>query len=123
MAEKKADCNAASLGSNHPRNEGYSKSIFWPELSSVDRSGSHIVTVTAGWLRPEVCPGPLLSSERIALMRNLITSFVKNEEGAALVEYGLLVGLIAVASIAGVTLLGTNIAAMFTAVAGAIPTG
>ena len=29
-------------------------------------------------------------------MRNLVTRFAKNDEGAALVEYGMLVGLIAV---------------------------
>ena len=48
--------------------------------------------------------------------------FTKQEEGASLVEYGLLVALIAVACIAAVTLLGTKISAMFNYVAGQIPT-
>ncbi len=43
-----------------------------------------------------------------------IKRFFRDEEGAALVEYGLLVGLIAVVCIAVVTLLGTTIRGMFT---------
>ena len=54
-------------------------------------------------------------------MRKLLSRFAKNEEGAALVEYGLLVGLIAVVCIPGITLLGTNIDAMFNAIAGLLP--
>ena len=44
----------------------------------------------------------------------------KNDEGAAAVEYGLLVGLIAVAIIAAVLLLGTQLSALFTAVTTAL---
>jgi len=43
--------------------------------------------------------------------------FIRSEEGASLVEYGLLVGFIAVVCIVAVTALGTNISAMFTNVA------
>ena len=39
--------------------------------------------------------------------------FAKKEEGASLVEYGLLVGLIAVVCIAAVTALGTTISGYF----------
>ena len=46
-----------------------------------------------------------------------VKKLVRNEEGATLVEYGLLVALIAVVCIAAVTFLGTNIAAMFSEVA------
>jgi pilus assembly protein Flp/PilA len=49
-----------------------------------------------------------------------ILSFVRDEEGAALVEYGLLVGLIAVVCIAAVTLLGVNVNSMLTTAANAI---
>jgi pilus assembly protein Flp/PilA len=56
-------------------------------------------------------------------MYNLLKRFAKDDAGAALVEYGLLVGLIACACIVAITLLGTNISAMFTAIAGAIPQG
>jgi pilus assembly protein Flp/PilA len=45
----------------------------------------------------------------------------RKEEGAALVEYGLLVGLIAVVCIAAITLLGTNINNLFNKIAGLIP--
>ena len=41
---------------------------------------------------------------------------MKNEDGAALVEYGLLVGLIAVVIIASVLLLGTQLNTLFAAV-------
>ena len=42
------------------------------------------------------------------------------EEGATMVEYGLMVALIAVVCVVAVALLGTNIKAMFTSVAGSI---
>ena len=44
-----------------------------------------------------------------------------NEDGASMVEYGLLVGLIAVVVIGAVTLLGTGINDLFTAVTDALP--
>ena len=46
-------------------------------------------------------------------MRKYLARFVKNEDGAALVEYGLLVGLIAVVCIVTVTSLGSNINSLF----------
>jgi pilus assembly protein Flp/PilA len=49
-------------------------------------------------------------------MRKLVTRFGTNEDGAALVEYGMLVGLIAVVCIGVVTTLGTTIAAVFTTI-------
>lgn len=45
------------------------------------------------------------------------------DRGATAVEYGLLVGLIAVAIIVAVTLLGTNLKNLFNGVAGKITTG
>jgi len=51
-------------------------------------------------------------------LKKFVGRFVRNEEGASLVEYGLLVGFIAVVCIVAVTALGTNISAMFTNVAG-----
>ena len=44
----------------------------------------------------------------------------KDESGAAMVEYGLLVGLVAVVCIVGVTQLGTNINDVFCAINTAI---
>ena len=49
-------------------------------------------------------------------------SFVKGEEGATMVEYGLLVALIAVASVAILTTLGTDLSALFTTVDGKVKT-
>ena len=53
-------------------------------------------------------------------MRKLINRFRRDEEGAALVEYGMLVGLIAVICIAAVTLLGQEVSAAFSAIASAL---
>ena len=53
-------------------------------------------------------------------MKDMLKRFVREEEGASAVEYGLLVGLIAVVIIGAVQLLGTNINTAFTTAAGAI---
>ena len=45
----------------------------------------------------------------------------RDEKGATAVEYGLMVGLIAVVIIAAVTLLGTELRGLFTAITNAIP--
>lgn len=52
---------------------------------------------------------------------NFFTAPQDQEEGASMVEYGLLVGLIAVVVIGAVTLLGTGINDLFTAVTDALP--
>lgn len=56
-------------------------------------------------------------------MKRLITAakkLVTQEGGATMVEYGLMVALIAVVAVAAVTLLGTNISTLFTTIAGSI---
>ncbi|HEY1883609.1 MAG TPA: Flp family type IVb pilin [Candidatus Cybelea sp.] len=45
---------------------------------------------------------------------------IRDEEGATMVEYGLLVALIAMVALAGVKLLGTNLSAVYNSVAGSI---
>jgi pilus assembly protein Flp/PilA len=52
-------------------------------------------------------------------MKKLI-NFFKGEEGASMVEYGLLVALIAVVCIAAVALIGTNLNITFGRVAGSL---
>ena len=47
-------------------------------------------------------------------------SLIRNEEGQDLAEYALLISLIALVAVAAVTLLGTQISAIFTAIAGAL---
>jgi pilus assembly protein Flp/PilA len=56
-------------------------------------------------------------------MTKLLTSAIKlvrDEEGASLAEYGLLLALIAVICIAAVAVVGNNISTMFSSLAGAI---
>jgi len=45
---------------------------------------------------------------------------VKSQDGVTAVEYGLIASLIAIAIIAGVTLLGTNLNGLFSYVAGKV---
>jgi pilus assembly protein Flp/PilA len=53
------------------------------------------------------------------MITNLI-AMIRDEEGATMVEYGLLIALIALVAIAGVTVLGTNLNSLFSTVAGSI---
>lgn len=53
-------------------------------------------------------------------MRNLITMFIRDEEGATMVEYGLLIALIALVAITAVKVLGQNISTLFNTVAGSV---
>jgi len=46
--------------------------------------------------------------------------FTRQEEGATLAEYGLLLALIAVVCIGAITLLGSQISSMFSAIASTI---
>ena len=49
-----------------------------------------------------------------------VQSYFKSEEGATMVEYGLMVALIAVVAIAGVTLIGTELLALFNSIGGSL---
>ena len=51
-----------------------------------------------------------------------VARFIAREDGATMVEYGLMVALIAVVCIAGVTLLGGNVSGIFNNVAGKVAT-
>jgi len=46
-------------------------------------------------------------------MRKLVKRFRRDEDGATMVEYGLLVGLIALVVALGATILGQDISTMF----------
>jgi pilus assembly protein Flp/PilA len=50
----------------------------------------------------------------------LLNRFRKDEEGATMVEYGIMVGLIACVCIAAVTALGTQVQAIFAAITAAL---
>jgi pilus assembly protein Flp/PilA len=53
----------------------------------------------------------------------LVRHFVKNDEAATMVEYALMLSLIAVVCIVAVTLIGTNANNIFNTIAGALPGG
>jgi pilus assembly protein Flp/PilA len=53
-------------------------------------------------------------------MRNLVTRFTNDESGASLVEYGLLVALIAVVCIGAVTATGGAVSGIFANISAAI---
>ena len=51
-------------------------------------------------------------------LRSFINRFLNNEEGVTAIEYALIASLIAVVLIAGATLVGTNLNALFNTIAG-----
>ena len=51
-------------------------------------------------------------------MKQWVKNFWNDQEGATAIEYGLIAALIAVAAIAGMTLIGTNLEALFQNIAG-----
>ncbi len=53
-------------------------------------------------------------------MKKFFKKFRRSEEGATMVEYGLMVALIAVICIGAVTLLGVSVEATFQAIAAAV---
>ena len=52
---------------------------------------------------------------------NLVKSFVRNDEGQDLLEYALLIALIALVAVGAVTAAGVKVDAVFKAIAGSIP--
>ena len=57
----------------------------------------------------------------LMILRDYAEDRLKQEKGATAVEYGLMVGLIAVMIIGAVTLLGGNLRDLFNGIAGALP--
>lgn len=53
-------------------------------------------------------------------MKNAIHNFLRDEEGAAAIEYGLLAGLISVMVIGGATLAGTSVQSIFSTIGSAL---
>jgi len=49
-------------------------------------------------------------------MRKLFSRLFKNDSGSNALEYGLIVGLISVAIVAGATVAGASLGALFTAI-------
>ena len=53
-------------------------------------------------------------------LNQVVANFIKGEDGATMVEYGLMVALIAAVCVGAVTTLGTNLTGKFTSVAGTV---
>ena len=53
-------------------------------------------------------------------MMKMVMSMLRDDAGATMVEYGLLVALIAMVCIAAVTLLGQHLSTLFNTVAGSV---
>ncbi len=53
-------------------------------------------------------------------MKNVFARFAQDESGATAIEYGLIAALIAVVLIAGATMVGTQLNALFESIAGKI---
>ncbi|HEY1066524.1 MAG TPA: Flp family type IVb pilin [Pirellulales bacterium] len=51
-----------------------------------------------------------------------MTNFIKNEDGATMVEYGLMLALIAIVCIVAVGTVGSNASALFNSIAGYLQT-
>ncbi len=54
-------------------------------------------------------------------MSKLFRRFVREDEGQDLVEYAMLVALIAIVCVLGVTALGVNVNAFYNGIVGAVP--
>ena len=64
-------------------------------------------------------PG-IVVRQREHIMKAMFQNFIRNENGATAIEYGLIASLIAAGIIAGVSLVGTNLSAKFTTIAAAL---
>ncbi|MDQ6931992.1 MAG: Flp family type IVb pilin [Candidatus Eremiobacteraeota bacterium] len=53
-------------------------------------------------------------------MFNKVTTMLRDDSGATMVEYGLMVSLIAIVCIIAVTLVGTNLSTLFNTIAGKV---
>lgn len=56
-------------------------------------------------------------------MNAKLMKFLRDEDGVTAIEYGLIAGLVAVAIIVAVSLLGTDLARLFNNIAGRLPVG
>lgn len=64
----------------------------------------------------------IFAQSQFAGLRDRFAAFRKDEDGAALVEYALIVGLVAVAAIAAMTTLSTNISGALGKIGGHLTT-
>ena len=57
------------------------------------------------------------ATERLTQMLRTLVRVLQNEDGATAIEYGLIAALVAVAAVAAMTTVGTNLSATFNSVA------
>jgi pilus assembly protein Flp/PilA len=60
--------------------------------------------------------------EAAQMKKNLFACTMKDEEGQGMVEYGLIIALVAVVAIVGLTLLGPQIKSLFLNISKQLPT-
>lgn len=60
--------------------------------------------------------------EKVRNLKSRALSILKQEEGQGMVEYALIIGLVSIAAIAALILLGPKITAMFSKVTESLPT-
>ena len=67
------------------------------------------------------CDLPNRPSKRAETVNQVVTRFLKNEDGASAIEYALVASLIAVAIIGSVSAIGTKLSALYADIAAKIP--
>ena len=74
------------------------------------------------------CTGVILTGSvsivtlwRVCVMENLLSRFLREEQGQDLIEYGLLLGIITVAAIVGIGSIGSKVGAYFSNLNSALP--
>jgi pilus assembly protein Flp/PilA len=58
-----------------------------------------------------------INNEWREVMKNLFNRFVREDQGQDLIEYALLAGFISLAATVGITLVGTDLLALYNAIA------
>jgi pilus assembly protein Flp/PilA len=77
-----------------------------PLLPTADDTSSHWRSQRTPVRRTNTCGG--------RLMKSLVLRFIGEESGQDLIEYGLLIGIITIACIASIKLIGPKVAGYFT---------
>lgn len=60
-------------------------------------------------------------TERVTIMKNILSRFKNEESGATAIEYGLIAGLVSVVIVTALVLLGPKLTAVFTSITTALP--
>ena len=103
--------------------------MAWPlpltgaERGSAARGSTADVDVTlAAWTAPEpgIARGDALQEDAMTALVNFINTVSRNEEGQDLLEYALLVALIALVAVGAVTAAGLQVNTIFNQIATAI---